>query len=408
MMENASDVAVIGAGPCGSFTALHLAKRGINVAVFEEHDEIGVPCHCAGHLSITGLKRLGLYPLPEGLVENTFKAATFHSPHGKQFTVRFKTPVTCAVNRALFDQYMAQKAEKAGVRFFLGSRVESLTIENGFVKGVVVNQKGGTIKWNAKIVVDAEGISARLSRQAGLSPPNRNMILNGIEAEVENVRNVQEDTVEVFLGREYAPDFFAWLIPKNEGKAKVGLAAKKANPKELLNRLMHRHPGASKKLGHARILQTAYHPVTLGGLIPKACGNGFLAVGDVASQVKPTTGGGVVVGLTCAKIAARVACWALYRDDVFSDFLREYPRRCRAVLGFDMQVMLRARKMLNALSDERVDDVIGFCTRYGVDRALDGVEDIDLQGRSLLGLLPHPETLAFILYLLRVCIPTKT
>jgi geranylgeranyl reductase family protein len=407
-MENASDVAVVGAGPCGSFAALHLAKRGVNVTVFEEHNEIGVPCHCAGHLSITGLRRLGLYPLPEGIVENSFKAATFHSPHGRQFNVRFKTPITCTVNRTLFDQYIAQKAEKAGARFLLGSRVDSLIIENGFVKGVVVSQKGGTIRWNAKIVADAEGISARLSRQAGLPPPNRKMVLNGIEAEVEGVKNVEEDAVELFLGREYAPGFFAWLIPKGGGKAKVGLAAENANSKELLGKLMHRHQEASKKLGRARILQTAYHPVTLGGLIPKACGNGFLAVGDVASQVKPTTGGGVAVGLTCARIAARVAFWALYRNDVSSNFLREYPRRCRAVLGFDMRVMLRARKMFDALSDPRIDDMIGFCTRYGVDRALDGVEDIDLQGRSLLGLLPHPETLAFILYLLYVRIPTKT
>lgn len=406
-MENASDVAVIGAGPCGSFTALHLAKRGTNVAVFEEHDEIGVPCHCAGHLSITGLKRLGLYPLPEGIVENMFKAATFHSPHGREFTVRFRTPVTCAVNRALFDQYIARRAEKAGALFFLGSRVESLTVDSGFVKGVVAGRRSGVLRWSARIVVDAEGISARLSRQAGLSPPNRTMILNGVEAEVENVRNIQEDTVEVFLGREYAPGFFAWLIPKSGGKAKVGLAAEKANPKELLNKLVNQHPKASGKLRQARILQITYHPVTLGGLIPEACGNGFLAVGDVASQVKPTTGGGVTVGLTCGEIAARVAWWALCRNDFSSDFLREYLRRCKTIFGFDMQVMLRARKVFNALSDERVDDMIGFCTRYGVDRVLDRVEDIDFQGHSLLGLLPHPEMLVFILYLLYAGIATK-
>jgi flavin-dependent dehydrogenase len=49
-MENFSEVIVVGGGPSGSFCALNIAEKNVNVTVFEEHDEIGVPCHCAGHL----------------------------------------------------------------------------------------------------------------------------------------------------------------------------------------------------------------------------------------------------------------------------------------------------------------------------------------------------------------------
>jgi digeranylgeranylglycerophospholipid reductase len=399
-LETVTDVAVVGGGPCGSIAAFHLAKRGANVAVFEEHDEIGVPCHCAGHLSITGLKRLSLYPLPASIVENTFMGAVFHSPHGREFSVRFKAPVTCVVNRALLDKLIAKKAEEAGARFFLGSRVESLIVENGFVKGVAVKQKGATSRWKAKIVVDAEGISARLSRQAGLPSPNRSAIVKGVETEVEGVRDVQQDMVEVFLGRDYAPGFFAWLIPKADGKAKVGLATNTGDPKTLLQKLMLKHPATSRKLRNAKALQTVFHPVTLGGPIPRTYGNGLLTIGDAASHVKATTGGGVVLGLTCAGIAAEVVSEALRRSDLSSSFLREYQRRCEAALGFDMRVMLRMRGMLDALSDRQLDNVIGFCARFGADRVLSDVEDTDLQGRSLLSLLHHPQTFLVILYLL--------
>jgi len=391
------DVAVVGGGPCGSFTALNLGRRGVTVAVFEEHGEIGVPSHCAGHLSINGLKHLGLYPLPAKIVENTFRGAAFHSPTGREFRVHFSSPVTCVVNRVLFDKFIAEMAEKAGARYFLDSRAESLIVENGFVKGVSVRQNGASKSLLARIVVDAEGISSRLLRQAGLPSLDRSRLVNGVEAEVEGVKNVESDTVDVFLGKSYAPGFFMWLMPLRDGKAKVGLATKTGNPIELLQNLMSRHPIASKKLGKSKILRTTSHPVTLGGPVSRAYRDGFLAVGDVASQVKPTTGGGVIWGLTCSRIAAEVAVQALRQND-FSSFLCEYQKRCDKTLGFDTRVMVRMRKTLDALSDKQVDDALGFCARIGLSKTLERVDDIDFQGRSILRALGSARMLTALLY----------
>jgi len=398
-METFSDVIVVGGGPCGSFAALNLAKSGVKVTVFEEHGEVGVPSHCTGHLSIKGLKHLGLYPLPQKIVENVFYGATFYSPRGRNFSVRFSSPVTCVVNRVLFDKYIAQMAETAGVRYCLNSRVESLIIEDGFVKGVIAKQDGkNEEKFLAKVVVDAEGTSSRFLRQAGLPAPNRHMLVTGVQAEVENVKDIEPDMVEIFLGKRYAPGLYAWLAPKRDGKAKVGLAAKTGNPKELLQKLMFRHPIASKKLRTAKILQTAFHPIPLGGPIQKTYSNGFLAVGDAASQVKPTTGGGVIFGLTCARVAAETAYEAL-RDSVFSsEFLGAYQKRFEEILGFDAKVMLRVRGMLNAMSDEKVDDAFGFCTKLRLERAFQDIKDMDFQGQTLLRALRNPRMLAALIY----------
>jgi len=128
-MENLQDVIVVGGGPVGSFTALKLAKLGAEVTVFEEHEMIGSPSHCAGHLSIRGLKNLKLYPLSEKIVENTYSQANFYSPTGFQFPVQLAKPVTCSVNRGAFDRHIADKAEAAGARYCLNSRVQSLLKE---------------------------------------------------------------------------------------------------------------------------------------------------------------------------------------------------------------------------------------------------------------------------------------
>jgi digeranylgeranylglycerophospholipid reductase len=398
-METVSDAIVIGGGPCGSFTALNLVDLDVNAAVFEEHGEVGVPSHCAGHLSVRGLNRLGLFPLPKGIAENVFYGAVFHSPLGRKFRVRFKSPVTCVVNRVLFDKYIARRAEDAGAHYFRNSRVESLIIENNLVKGVAVRQKGELRKFQAKIVVDAEGIPSRLSRQAGLSALNRAGLVYGVEAEVENVKDLELDMVEVFFGKHYAPKFYAWLIPVGYGKAKIGLGTNTGNPKELLRQFMYKHPTASRKLGMAKIQQIGFHPITLGGQIPKIYSNGFLAVGDVASQVKPTTGGGLILGLTCARWAAETANKALSREDFSSHFLSRYQKQCEKTLGFDMNVMIRIRKLLDNLSDKQIDDALGFCSKFRLDSVLESLDDTDFQGRSILHALRSPRMLMALLYL---------
>ena len=129
----------MGSGPCGSYSAFSAAQAGANdVVVYEEHKAIGIPFHCTGHLSISGLKRLGLLPLPKEIVENTFKSAVFCSPYGKEFSVKLSSPVTCAVDRILFDRHIAELAIKAGVEYHLGTRVESLVLDGGFVKGCLL------------------------------------------------------------------------------------------------------------------------------------------------------------------------------------------------------------------------------------------------------------------------------
>lgn len=397
-MKNHSDAIVVGGGPCGSFAALKLAEHGFDVSVFEEHSKIGVPSHCAGHLSVEGLKILGLYPLPAEMVENTIWGVVFYSPKGNDFAVQFPSPVTCVVDRVLFDNYIAKKARSVGVSYHLNSRVESLMIDNGFVKGTLVRQGERIERKLAKIVVDAEGLSSTISQEAGLPGFDRSKIVSGVEAEVENVENVEKDTVEVFLGEDYAPGFYAWLIPKKEGRAKVGLASKIGKTKELLNKLMFRHPIASRKLANAKISRMMFHPITLSGPLSRTFSNGFLTVGDAASQVKPTTGGGVVFGMTCAWIAAQVAHQGLLRNDLSSEFLSEYQKRCEEAFGFDMKFMLKMRKTLDSMSNNRLDSAIGFCSTIGLGKTLQSARNPDFQGQIFLRNLGKPRLLAALGY----------
>jgi flavin-dependent dehydrogenase len=163
---------------------------------------------------------------------------------------------------------------------------------------------------------------------------------------------------------------------------------------------MTKHPVASKKLENSKVTNINIHPVPLAGPVPKTYTSGFLAVGDAASQVKATTGGGVIFGLTCAKTAGEVAYEAVKSNNVSEAFLSRYQSRWKRLVGFDLQAMFRMRRILNSLSDSRTDKIIDLCNMLGIDEVLEKFGDLDFQGRSLFPMIRHPGTVAVISYFL--------
>ena len=52
------DLHVVGAGPAGSFAAITALREGKNVLLSEEHKQVGVPSHCSGLVSASGLEQM--------------------------------------------------------------------------------------------------------------------------------------------------------------------------------------------------------------------------------------------------------------------------------------------------------------------------------------------------------------
>ena len=85
-----------------------------------------------------------------------------------------------------------------------------------------------------------------------------------------------------------------------------------------------------------------------------------------------------------------------------ADFLQVYQKRCSDRLNFDFSVMLRLRRFLDSLSDEKLDEVLRFCSRIGVNKSLENVDEIDFQGHLLFKVVTKPVMFAALAYFLKL------
>jgi len=395
MITEETDILVIGAGPAGLITAREASRKGAMVTVWEEHTEIGRPCHCAGLLSLKGLESIGVTG-HRSFVQNKVKGARFFSPSGLSFTVERDKVVACAVDRRSFDLFLGQQAIEAGAQIRLNSRVQAIEHINASV--IVYGDKEST---ETKIVVDAEGVSSSVVKALGLKPLDQSGLLPGFQSDLKGVE-VDPDYVEIHTGERIAPGFFAWVIPLSEDSARVGLACKEADTRERLERFVRDRFEDKSNPEWASIRSGR---IVTCGPIEKTYNNSLLVVGDAAGQTKPTTGGGVILGGVCASIAGEVAAEAIRQEDFTIGFLQRYESRWKERLGKEFKTGLMARKIMNSLSDRAIDRIFKVVIDENLQGLLSAEGDIDFQSGVLLKMLSRKEILRILPSFLRALSP---
>jgi len=387
---NPVDVAVVGCGVSGAAAALATAQKNVSVSIFEEHAQVGIPSHCSGHVGILAFKQFSP-KIPKRIIENKIRGAILNPPRTRPLILCRSNPVTWVLNRAEYDAYVASLAEKAGARLQLNSRVEGYRrLQNSELQ---LKVKGDTEHHvTCKVLIDASGCGATVSRYAGLTKLGRGILVNSAQFSVKNLTDVDNDFVEVYFGQGFAPGFFGWIIPRRDGTAKVGIAAgARANVRQCFEQFIRKHPVVSAKLKHAKpITRPMYHAIPVGGAANRTYSDNVMAVGDAASQVKPTTGGGIVFGLVCGRIAGETAVGAIRDGNVSAARLGEYETLWRRMIGFDLRAMSMLRRLLYRLPDRNLDRIFGIANELNADEILNKTSDIDFQGRTLLSLARDP------------------
>lgn len=287
------DVLVVGAGPAGSATAIHLARGGARV-LLADRARFPRDKPCGGGVTGRALRQAPCDITP--VVERTVHTFELRLHHRRSFRRTSSEPLILMTQRRRLDAHLARQAVAAGAQFVDNARVEQIEIGTGGVTATV----GGT-PVGVELLVGADGANGIVARAAGLEAG----IVRGVALE-GNVpwplldRDRYASTAVIEFGAPAGG--YGWLFPKGE-HANLGVggwAAEGPNLREHLARLARAYavdPAAIEDVRGHRL------PMRRVGASTPVRGN-VLLVGDAAGLVDPLSGDGIYEAFTSARLAA--------------------------------------------------------------------------------------------------------
>jgi digeranylgeranylglycerophospholipid reductase len=339
------DVIVVGAGPAGSVAAWTAARMGLSVLLLEKRQEIGSPVRCAEGVQSEAVSEF-LEPNGAWISSQVSKAEIIASV-GSQVVEHWAGSggLGYVLERRVFDRVLAERASRAGADVRVKSPVTGLLSENASVVGVTARLPDQLeVQIHAGVVIAADGVESRVGCWAGLDTRLRledtmvcaQYLLAGIEWDPACLGYWIDETI--------APGGYAWVFPKGEGRANVGLGVQ-ADLAELpastyLNRFVERERNLVS--GSPVTLMVGNVPVALP--CRQLVTAGLMLVGDAARQVDPLTGGGIVNAMSAGKLAAEAAVMALEGGDTSAGALASYQDCVEHSLGRRLARSYRLRQ----------------------------------------------------------------
>lgn len=346
------DVLVIGAGPSGATCAWKCAEAGLSTLLLDRAPTLprykpcggGVPSSLSNH--IDGLD-------PEAFADVTVTKLR-HSWKGKdpvlaEMTRADGTPAEVwMVQRPTFDNWIVERARRAGACVEIGAKVSEIDSSEEVVK--VTTAMGES--YYTRHVVGADGAKGIVGTRVGLRLKRRYGIAREAEIpfESETPWHAALEPAACYLDYGTVRNGYAWIFPKG-GYLSVGagmlLPSKPAadvekNVGRVLKRAMETlmesvgltlpdGADAPRIWGHPIPFWSGSEPLT------SPCGR-ILLVGDAAGLVQPLFGEGIQYAVRSGQIAA---------DSIASNTVNQYTKRIVHEFADEFDSALRVGKLFH-------------------------------------------------------------
>ena len=288
------DVAIAGAGPAGLAAAIHAARAGLSVALFER-EELPRDKACGEGLMPPGLQALERLGAREALNASDWapiRGIRYLQEDGSTLEGRLPGAGGIGIRRTALARVLLERATAAGVRIYPRTAVRA---HHRTGTAVEVETDSGT--WETAVLVAADGLASPLRTAEGLDLPAAGPRRYGLRQHVR--LRPWTDFVEVYLTNGLE----AYVTPA--GPERVGVAFLwedgRVPPQISWASLTERVPALAARLRGAVSDSSQRGAGPLRRRVRARVRPRFVLLGDAAGYVDAITGEGLSLALVCAE-----------------------------------------------------------------------------------------------------------
>jgi flavin-dependent dehydrogenase len=334
------DCIVIGGGPAGSTVATLVADAGHKVLVIERAKfprfHIGESLMPETYWVFQRLNMLPKLKASPFVRKYSVQFVTASGRESAPFVFEERKPHECSVtwqvDRASFDQMMLEHAEEVGATVWQETNVSDVVLEPAenddlpAARGVIVQRKGepSPRRIGAKVVVDATGMNALLSRRLGIRQLDPGLKKASIFSHYKGVtRDPGKNGGATLVLSTRQNDGWFWLIPLRDDVTSIGVVAetdrltknRAGTPEQILTDEIANCPGLIDRMkdatrcGPVHVLNDFSYRAT------RCAGEGWVLIGDAFGFLDPMYSSGVFLALKSGEMAADAIDEAFQAND---------------------------------------------------------------------------------------------
>lgn len=245
-----------------------------------------------------------------------------------------ESSVTWQVLRSEFDQMLFENALEKGANGFQGVTVADALFEGDQAVGVAALFPDGSRQtFHSKVVVDASGQNALISRKLKISDPEPRLKKAAVYSHFEGaLRDSGIDEGATLVVHTRNEDSWFWYIPLPDNRVSVGAVGsldyliqnRSGEPQQVLEEEIELSDEIKRRISGARQLFPVKVTKEFSYRARKIAGNGWVLVGDAFGFLDPIYSSGVMLAFKSAEMAADAIHDALVRSDFSAERLGRF------------------------------------------------------------------------------------
>jgi digeranylgeranylglycerophospholipid reductase len=351
------DVLIVGGGPAGLITARETVaiRPGCSAVLLERDAVIGAPVRCGEGVGSAGLSEF-LDPMGASWISRRITRVVFRAPNGREVRVA-EGDVGYILDRTGFERALAAQASAAGAD--VRTSVEAVAMcRDGDRWRVSVHDA----RRNERVEIRARVVEGAVGRWAGLDTRVRARDMESCAQYVVEDNGIDPDAIVLHFGECVAPGGYAWVFPKSDRSANVGLGVLglRAGGRSAVDWL---DAYVAAHFPDGRLTSRTVGGVIVAPTVRTTVADGLILCGDAAHMINPLSGGGIVNAMKAGRLAAETIADALGRGTTTAAALAPYHARWMRLLGDDHVRFHQVKEALARFDDAFFDGLASTVTR---------------------------------------------